>query len=276
MKKNKIVILLFSDNDAGLPDLERFKRKYKKAIILNFYKKNFLVKLIGIFCLFQHTGSIFIHSQSEKWGILIKCFIPALHYQVCHVQKDFPFSSKFKYLHKIIYFLNRSLCFKKIFLSEHVAKNFNYRGKLIIFDKLLYRPKIKKVAPNFCFFFGRDEKYKNIDFFLEVASITPTKLFYVYSNNFKYRSVIPENVRIVSKHLSDEEVNLLFERNGLLILPYSYVAQSGPFYLGYENGLNIIVPSNEYFKKYSNVKGVFVMPNLDPNAWKKTILSLLR
>lgn len=275
MKSAEINLLLSSDNDAGLPDLERFRVKYKKAKIHNLHGMSTVQKAFNILFLYKKIGKIIIHTQSDKWGLIAKILIPAYHIQVVHVQKDFVFAKKHKILHKILYFLNRTLSNKNMFLSNNVAKSFNYRGKLINFEKFITRGLVSNRKPTFCFFFGRDEKYKNLDFFLKIAAVTPEVNFKIYSNNYSKRDKIPDNIVLNKNRLTDSEVAKLYNENGILILPYSKVAQSGPFYLGLENGLNILVPNNEYFSTFEDVNGVFLLSSFDEFSWRDKILGLI-
>jgi hypothetical protein len=273
--KKKLVLLLLSDNDAGLPDLERLKRKYKKAIIVNAYKQTIPQKILMILSLYKYVGSLIIHTQSDKWGLLVKILIPAVHYQICHVQRNFLFSKKLIFLHKALYFFNRYFAYKNIFLSDYVAKSFGYRGKVINFEKFLA---LRTFIPNqskFCFFFGRDEDYKNLEFFIDLARKIPEINFKIYSNNFRFRENLPENLTIYKKNFSDEEVSEIFKQSALLLLPYTSVAQSGPFYLGYEFGCPIIVPENDYFRKFRYTPGVFVVQRLALDDWIKEIRKII-
>ena len=155
MRNKNIIILLFSNNDAGLPDLKRFKKKYKKAIIINNHNKNLFIKIKNLILLYRYSCNIFIHSQIEKWGLIIKFLIPGSHYQVVHVQSNFKYSKNFFLIHRIIHSLNRILSKKNIFLSSNVFDSYNKRGKLINFRNFLiknYEEK-KNIRLNHCFFF---------------------------------------------------------------------------------------------------------------------------
>ncbi len=273
--KKKLVLLLLSDNDAGLPDLERLKRKYKKAIVVSAYKHSIPQKIMMILSLYKYVGSLMIHTQSDKWGLLVKILIPAVHYQICHVQTNFLFSRKFVFLHRALYFFNRHFAYRNIYLSDYVAKSFGYRGKVINFEKHLAQRRFIPNQSKFCFFFGRDEDYKNLEFFIDLARNIPEINFKIYSNNFRFRNNLPDNLTICKKKFSNEEVSEIFKQSALLLLPYTSVAQSGPFYLGYEFGCPIIVPENDYFRKFKNSPGVFVVPRLELEDWIKEIRTII-
>ena len=271
----KVSLILSSNNDAGIPDLRRFQRVFPGAKIYNFYGLSWRKKLFLLFDLFREKNRIFFHTQSDKIGLLIKIFVPAYHIQVVHVQRGFVFAQRLRILHKILFFLNRTLCNERVFLSQHVLDSYGGRGKLIKFEKYLNFTNKKIKKPDFLFFFGRDEAYKNLDFFLQLALSLPSYKFEIYSNNFKPHRCVSSNVTVVNRRLSDDEVLQLYERNGVLILPYLEVSQSGPFFLALEHGLNVVVPINSYFENYANTDGVFLIDELSIEAWKNVVERLV-
>ena len=90
--------------------------------------------------------------------------------------------------------------------------------------------------------------------------------FLIYSNNYEFRNNEPKNFIVINERINDQEINEIYNNNGLLLLPYLEVAQSGPFYIAIENNTQCLVSDLEYFQDFNNESNVKVL-KLSINLW---------
>jgi glycosyltransferase involved in cell wall biosynthesis len=105
-------------------------------------------------------------------------------------------------------------------------------------------------------FFGKITKYKGIPLLLESFGILEKKVNNLkliiagkveaeYTMAFREISekVTSKNIRIVTKYLSDTEVEQVYKASNLVVLPYLEASQSGVLFISYAYGLPVIAPN---------------------------------
>lgn len=273
----RVVLVYLSNHGAGLRDLQRFKIIYKNSDIISINNKNILLRILKILSLLTIKPKIYIHIHSDFLGILFKILFIGSHFQVCHNHYDFRSRelSFLNFIDKVIYFCNSKFCKKKIFISKNVYEKFLKNGKLLNFHKGM--TKVNFTRNKNLFFFGRDLPYKNIQFIIRIASISPDLNFKIYSNNLdilNYKRI--SNVEYITKNLSESEVDQIYENNGILILPYLEATQSGPYYLSIEKGVTVISSNINFFQEEKiNNDNLYLVDNFDPFVWKKKIENII-
>jgi glycosyltransferase involved in cell wall biosynthesis len=262
----KINFIYLGKSGAGYRDMARLQQKYPQALF--FYKWE---SVLGIKSwakeLMSNRINVYVHSSPFNLiPVIFAC--NNTHYLFVHNPPRFESrKSVYNLIDQIILIANLSLIKGKIFLTSSVYekyKNSEYKYMLskAPFAKKSETIKISNKVP--CvLFFGRYLEYKNIDAFFNLAIKNPSIKFSAYSEGCPQISL--ENLKVNSKWLSEKEVDEVFKESDILVLPYREVSQSGPFFLGIEKGLKIVVPNLPGFTEHAqgNPGIYFYNPN-DP------------
>lgn len=119
-------------------------------------------------------------------------------------------------------------------------------------------------------FFGRIEPYKGLNFFLEaIISLNKrnTDLHYIIAGegNLKpYKLLINqcENIEIINRYISDEEIFELFSKSSVVVLPYISATQSGIIPIAYAFKVPVIASNVGAIAEVieNGVTGILVPP----------------
>ena len=105
---------------------------------------------------------------------------------------------------------------------------------LALFDYAKKTAQMKPAAVPVILFFGRIVPYKGVDILLkafsQVSRTVPCELLIVGEGNIgQFQSILNsmENVKVINRWISEDEIDTVFTQADLLVLPYSSASQSG-------------------------------------------------
>jgi len=143
-----------------------------------------------------------------------------------------------------------------------------------------YLPK-EKISDNSILFFGRLSPYKGIDLLLNAITLIlekyPNQQFVVAgstSYDFKFDEVliskIKNNVTIINKYLSLEEIATLIDKSAFVVCPYRDATQSGVLSTTFAFGKTAIVSNVGSFGEYikDGINGLISEPETNDLAKK--------
>jgi len=143
-----------------------------------------------------------------------------------------------------------------------------------------YLPK-EKISDNSILFFGRLSPYKGIDLLLNAIPLIlekyPNQQFVVAgstSYDFKFDEVliskIKNNVTIINKYLSLEEIATLIDKSAFVVCPYRDATQSGVLSTTFAFGKTAIVSNVGSFSEYikDGINGLISEPETNDLAKK--------
>jgi glycosyltransferase involved in cell wall biosynthesis len=261
--ESKTIFIFMGKAGAGIRDLSRIKALFPLAQCFSRTELSWWKLVIGC-----NYGFNIVYIHSSPWNIIHKNLtIFNSHFLIIHNPVNFVSRTGFKgKLDKLIFNINLFTFNNLIFLSKHVMHGYYKKHiKMLLTDrpyieyKIKNKTEINKTIPSI-FFFGRYLPYKNLEIFIELARESPHYNFYVYSYGcpiFKNQNLI-----VFNGWIEEKTVDEIFITHDILITPYTETSQSGPFFLGLENGKIIIAPKINGFKDYSDYeKLVFYSPN---------------
>ena len=129
-------------------------------------------------------------------------------------------------------------------------------------------------------FFGLLRPYKGVDYLIEAFNKIKDKKYHLTIageswEGYSLKPMANDRITIINSYISDEEVNLLFQKADVLVLPYIRASQSGPAHIAIAYGIPIIASSvgglKESMKSYKGA--TFVKPK-DVLGLKEAILSV--
>jgi glycosyltransferase involved in cell wall biosynthesis len=208
-------------------------------------------------------------------GIFFTLLIKALGKKVVYTAHDvLPHSRDNAYnriLFRVIYKLQDRLIVHSDFIKRRIENEFRINAdKIFMVKHGLYhitessqvsretaRDKFGlEVHQSVILFFGIITRYKGLGLLLDAFSklendfpglrlIIAGRVSQEYGPEFKnlIESCPSQKITVLARHISDEEVELLFKASDVTILPYTEASQSGVLFMSYAYGKPVIAPS---------------------------------
>ncbi len=271
-----VCFLFLGKSPAGFLDLERFRRLFPKA---QFATRNDLL-LTGLPEEISKQSRSYVYIHSSPYNLMIRLLHSGREH-ILLVHNPPGFSSRtgmMGLLDNLILKLNITLSNRLAFLSEHVLKKYQTIKDCFLITKkdFVVPAPVKKRTGTLptVFFFGRYLPYKNVEIFCQLAKENRTIEFYVYSEGCPVDG--QANLYVRKDWLSDGEVDRIYAKHDILILPYKNVSQSGPLFLGFEKGLRIVVPNLQGFEEYRGLSNVYLYSASDTNALQMALRDVFR
>jgi len=245
-------VVLFKNRDIELEGDNVYTSSYTKSA---FFDKNVFLDLLRSFYLafiviFQRVGVVHFttaHISNIFLSVLLKPFyikqIFTIHDLIAHPGKKAAFINLYnKFVSNIL--ADEIIAFSKKEINKQSKKEKFIYLPLSGFEQFIDKP---KHGERTILFFGRIESYKGLSNLLElIKKVNNTTL--QYSFIIAGKGHIPnidefkqyDNVEIINRFISDEEVTKLFTKATFTILPYDSATQSGVTILSYAYATPVI------------------------------------
>ena len=206
--------------------------------------------------------------------LIFKCCGTKIIYTVHNRQ---PHETQYSALNRLFYKCVFSLVDNIVILSDltrDVIKEIGgkkFSGKIIKIPHPTYLCPKKKYQDNpegfTVLFFGLLRPYKNIEMLLSVAASHPEINFVIagaaldlnYADSLKKAASGLNNVHLILRRLTDEEINKLMDEASVLALPYDLKSSlnSGAAMFALSKGLNVVIPNIGTILELSNRDKVY-------------------
>lgn len=206
--------------------------------------------------------------------LIFKCCSTKIIYTVHNRQ---PHETQYSALNRLFYKCVFSLVDNIVILSDltrDVIKEIGgkkFSGKIIKIPHPTYLCPKKKYQDNpegfTVLFFGLLRPYKNIEMLLSVAASHPEINFVIagaaldlnYADSLKKAASGLNNVHLILRRLTDEEINKLMDEASVLALPYDLKSSlnSGAAMFALSKGLNVVIPNIGTILELSNRDKVY-------------------
>ena len=214
----------------------------------------------------------YLYHAVRRWLKLLvfKCCGTKIIYTVHNRQ---PHETQYSALNRLFYKCVFSLVDNIVILSDltrDVIKETGgkkFSGKIIKIPHPTYLCPKKKYQDNpegfTVLFFGLLRPYKNIEMLLSVAAIHPeiagAALDLNYADSLKKAASGLNNVHLILRRLTDEEINELMDEASVLALPYDLKSSlnSGAAMFAFSKGLNVVIPNIGTILELSNRDKVY-------------------
>ena len=218
----------------------------------------------------------YLYHAVRRWLKLMvfKCCGTKIIYTVHNRQ---PHETQYSALNRLFYKCVFSLVDNIVILSDltrDVIKEIGgkkFSGKIIKIPHPTYLCPTKKYQDNpegfTVLFFGLLRPYKNIEMLLSVAASHPEINFVIagaaldlnYADSLKKAASGLNNVHLILRRLTDEEINKLMDEASVLALPYDLKSSlnSGAAMFALSKGLNVVIPNIGTILELSNRDKVY-------------------
>lgn len=218
----------------------------------------------------------YLYHAVRRWLKLLvfKCCGTKIIYTVHNRQ---PHETQYSALNRLFYKCVFSLVDNIVILSDltrDVIKEIGgkkFSGKIIKIPHPTYLCPKKKYQDNpegfTVLFFGLLRPYKNIEMLLSVAASHPEINFVIagaaldlnYADSLKKAASGLNNVHLILRRLTDEEINKLMDEASVLALPYDLKSSlnSGAAMFALSKGLNVVIPNIGTILELSNRDKVY-------------------
>lgn len=304
-KQNEVIAVIPDFGDINLFDsnIELIKinapKNVIRSILLSFNVKNFLI--LRQLILKMQPDVIHILS-SHPWNIFIGLFfhqfpkVFTLHDPVYHETSSLSkkFIERFFSISDIVIraksqrLIVHGKTLKEICIHQGIDKN---RIDIIPLGLLINNTNTDQVSSQRDYknkftvlFFGRIEKYKGIEYFIQAANIifkTNKEVIFliVGSGDFsKYKNLIQNtnNVKVINRYIPDEEIGYYFETADVVVLPYISGSQTGVIPVAYAFKKPVIVTNvGSIPEMVEDNKTGLIIPPRDVNLLVGAITKLL-
>lgn len=213
----------------------------------------------------------YLYHAVRRWLklLIFKCCGTKIIYTVHNRQ---PHETQYSALNRLFYKCVFSLVDNIVILSDltrDVIKEIGgkkFSGKIIKIPHPTYLCPKKKYQDNpegfTVLFFGLLRPYKNIEMLLSVAASHPEINFVIagaaldlnYADSLKKAASGLNNVHLILRRLTDEEINKLMDEASVLALPYDLKSSlnSGAAMFALSKGLNVVIPNIGTILELSN------------------------
>lgn len=227
---------------------------------------------------FTHSTIVFETSHAEHLSFII--ISKLLKYKIIHLIHD-PEPHPGENSGKVaIYnnFINKVI---KNFIYFSPNKN-NTNAPVVKLGGYEYgRGEMNRLKKKKVVLIGRLEPYKGIDKFIDFAyetqSIDNTIEFVIAGkgNIKKYlRPIMPQNITIINRLLSDAEFDEILSETKIVCLPYSSTTQSGVMIDAWRLGCFTIATELEAFKFYHDDSTSMLIQGTDSKTWARELVRL--
>ena len=218
----------------------------------------------------------YLYHAVRRWLklLIFKCCGTKIIYTVHNRQ---PHETQYSALNRLFYKCVFSLVDNIVILSDltrDVIKEIGgkkFSGKIIKIPHPTYLCPKKKYQDNpegfTVLFFGLLRPYKNIEMLLSVAPSHPEINFVIagaaldlnYADSLKKAASGLNNVHLILRRLTDEEINKLMDEASVLALPYDLKSSlnSGAAMFALSKGLNVVIPNIGTILELSNRDKVY-------------------
>jgi len=310
----KVLVVYSGTRGGGVNDYKNLVKSgsFDGFSIFNFGAGEYLVeeapkRLISYFFLYLQLLIILVSKIKNYDGVIfVMCspfnfFMPILRIinhkkcqliYCCHNTLDFQDNvSNFRdKLTKFMEIVGRLSADKLFFFSENVfrgsAKFWQKRSVVIGFGYTTLEcpvaPRIDSIPADgtYWLFFGRATRYKGLDTICNCLKfLSPSTKILIACSGAKGAEISilngHENVTVLDRWLSDEELHYLLKHSKGILLPYTDVTQSGPLYLAIGHSKAVIASDIDEFKNISLKMGSMALFSAgDPHDLAYTLNAL--
>lgn len=248
------VIVYLGNHSAGLIDARRLAKYFDCTYINDF---SGLLKILG-----TRRPAEVIFAHSSLLNFICFLLLPFSNFRlVVHNPLNFESRKGLRGVYDELLFRVQLLVIRKrIFLSEETKISFVPKeGDYLISNFVSPIASHRPISPDSrILFFGRYLSYKNVDLVYQLAKSSSLN-FTIASSGCPYSST--NNCKVLNCYISDRQVEELYTTHDIIMLPYTKVSQSGPFYLGLEYGLTILCSDLPFFRQYEKYQNVILHRN---------------
>jgi glycosyltransferase involved in cell wall biosynthesis len=258
---SKTCFLFLGRKGAGTRDLTRLRARYIESKFVSLRDDG-----IKIFFKNVMNARFVVYIHASPWVLFFWTFsLLKKQFIIVHNSPDFKSNTGIRgVIDSLILNLNIFVVKNCIFISQHVAAqyspNISYQ---ILSNKKFVDVNFTKNIIKLCedlkptiFFFGRYLPYKNLEKFVNLSKYFIDFDFYIYSNGSPFQN--STNLHVVRSWISEGEVDYIYKKHDILILPYAETTQSGPFYLAMEYNKIVVAPKISGFKEYFDYSGLIL------------------
>jgi glycosyltransferase involved in cell wall biosynthesis len=254
------MIIFLGRHGAGYHDARRLSDYFAGEEVLTPHNMKAILRIC------KAKRLLFAHSSLPNL-ILIFLFFWKERHLVVHNTPKFCSRLGIKGIYdRILFLTNLNLARRFYFLSKEVMESYPklLRHATLINNFVKPSPALRVITDTSkILFFGRNLPYKNAEAVYRAAALLPHRKFTIAGHGFEYEST--SNCEVINGYLPQSQVEDLYSDHDILLLPYLEVTQSGPFFLGLENGLVCVVSNLPFFKSFSEMNGVYFLerPSVD-------------
>jgi len=220
---------------------------------------------------------LFAHSSLPNL-ILIFLFFWKERHLVVHNTPNFCSRLGVKGIYdRILFLTNLNLARRFYFLSKEVMESYPklLRHATLINNFVKPSPALRVITDTSkILFFGRNLPYKNAEIFYESTKFLSSCRFTIAGAGHHFEPT--QNCSVINDYVSESQVDWLFQSHDVLVLPYSEVTQSGPFFLALERGLYCLVTDLPFFRSYRKNPGVIFLPEISPRSVASVLSNILK
>ncbi len=259
-------------------NLIKFKSKilFSKNISIFLFYGTYIDILFFVFCFRSKNVFIDVHESVllDNKSVLLKIITPFLfkfseNKVIYHSQKsknsvlEFGFKNELIFVPHFKYKINKNIEIKNVGFDVINAIN-NTTINYLFFGNIRESKGVLELL-NLIEYFNNKNKLSNVNFIIAGQDI------FKLIDNSKYNYVF--NLKIITKHINDDELVYLFNNSNFILLPYKNISQSGVLEMAIHFEKQIITSNLEYFKSILEKHKTFgYLFNLnDKNAFLKVI-----
>ncbi|WP_108063741.1 glycosyltransferase [Poseidonibacter lekithochrous] len=251
-------------SSINLKEIITFKSKYTFVLSTLFILPFYLIKVF--FYLITNKYTVLYLPYFHVWNIFFILLFKLFKKKVVITEHDGTLhSGEESYFEQLLRNINVSLASEAIVLSQNVKNiliNVNKKihiipHGLISFEGLNTKKRIVHKKKLNILFFGRINKYKGLNIFLDAMRRLPDNLYDNINivgggdiSTYDFTGIT--NLHVNNKFLEQDEIIKYFNESDILVLPYLEASQSGVITLGIASSIPMICSKLDGFEEQLN------------------------